>query len=116
MTKHVIALVRLAKNITQLLNTLVYLVRHEDLQTLVNKLHSALDLIIRKLDAEPAKPDPEPELLYDAKSAAARIGVGERTIYRLTQRGLLPVHSYVLGMRQFRHSDIERCRRFYRGE
>lgn len=65
---------------------------------------------------EPASDEREPERLYDAKYAAERIGVVDRTIYRLTEIGMLPVDSYKKGIRQFRHSDIERCRRYYRGE
>ncbi|WP_177181078.1 helix-turn-helix domain-containing protein [Parapedobacter koreensis] len=57
-----------------------------------------------------------PELLRDAKYAAERIGVVDRTLRRLTRKGMLPIHSYVNRRRRFRENDIERCRRFYRGE
>ncbi|GAA4777962.1 hypothetical protein GCM10023231_00500 [Olivibacter ginsenosidimutans] len=56
------------------------------------------------------------EVLYNAKYAADRIGVSDKTIGRLTQRGDLPVVAVKRRKRQFRLSDIERCRRYYRGE
>lgn len=64
---------------------------------------------------EPAPDEQELDQLYDAKYAAERIGVVERTVYRLTEKGMLPVHAYHRGQRRFLHSDIERCRREYRG-
>lgn len=95
------------------------------LNTIIDILKKILELLTRMEQGanggvadlqEPAPQAPDPDGLYGAKYAANRIGVGERTVYRLTQRGMLPVDSYTLGMRQFRHSDIERCRRYYRGE
>lgn len=95
------------------------------LNTIIDILKKILEQLIRMEQGgnsgvvalqEPTPNTPKPDRLYGAKYAADRIGVGERTIYRLTQRGLLPVDSYALGMRQFRHNDIERCRRYYRGE
>ncbi len=95
------------------------------LNTIIDILKKILEQLIRMEQGgnsgvavlqEPGQQRPDPDRLYSAKYAADRIGVGERTIYRLTQRGMLPVDSYALGMRQFRHSDIERCRRYYRGE
>ena len=59
---------------------------------------------------------PEEDTLHDAKYAADRIGVSDKTITRLTMQGRLPIHSCVNRKRQFRKSDIERCRRYYRGE
>jgi hypothetical protein len=59
---------------------------------------------------------PEEDTLHDAKYAADRIGVSDKTITRLTVQGRLPIDSYVNRKRQFRKSDIERCRRYYRGE
>jgi len=59
---------------------------------------------------------PEEETLHDAKYAADRIGVSDKTVTRLTVQGRLPIDSYVNRKRQFRKSDIERCRRYYRGE
>lgn len=59
---------------------------------------------------------PEEDTLHDAKYAADRIGVSDKTITRLTMQGRLPIDSYVNRKRQFRKSDIERCRRYYRGE
>lgn len=56
------------------------------------------------------------DTLHDARYAAERIGVSEKTISRLTGQGMLPIHSYVNRRRQFRKSDIDRCRRYYRGE
>ena len=82
---------------------------------LVELLKEAVSLlrhILMVLNAETEKPDP----LHDAKYAADRIGVVDRTLRRLTQKGELPVDSYVNGKRQFRASSIERCRRLYRGE
>lgn len=56
------------------------------------------------------------DTLHDAKYAADRIGVSDKTIFRLTAQGMLPVASYVNRKRQFRKSDIESCRRYYRGD
>ncbi|WP_262249996.1 helix-turn-helix transcriptional regulator [Parapedobacter soli] len=95
------------------------------LNNIIDILKQILELLTRMEqgatsgDAAAEEPTPQKQdddRLYSAKYAAERIGVGERTIYRLTKRGLLPVDSYTLGMRLFRHSDIERCRRFYLGE
>lgn len=95
------------------------------LNTIIDILKQILELLTRMEQGaasgnaaagQPAPQKPDGDRLYSAKYAADRIGVGERTIYRLTERGLLPVDSYELGMRLFRHSDIERCRRFYLGE
>lgn len=67
-----------------------------------------------KMNVEPSTPEPDP--LYDASYAADRIGVVDRTLYRLTGKGMLPIGSYGdKGTRLFRHSDIERCRRYYLG-
>jgi hypothetical protein len=55
------------------------------------------------------------DTLHDAKYAAERISVGDKTLSRLTRKGLLPIHSYVNRKRLFLASDIERCRRYYRG-
>ena len=114
MTKHMIALVRLAVDMTQLVGTLVNFVLREDVQTLIDKLHQVLDLTIRQLHDMPDDTKPDP--LHDAKFAAERIGVVDRTLRRLTKKGMLPVHSHINGKRWFRESDIERCRRYYRGE
>lgn len=57
----------------------------------------------------------EEELYRDAKYAEDRIGVSERTVMRLTAKGILPIALYVNRKRQFRDSDVERCRRYYRG-
>lgn len=102
---------RLIDVISAMLNTIIDILRkiHEQLARMEHSTNGAVA-------SPPAPQQPDPEPLHGAKYAADRIGVGERTIYRLTQRGMLPVHSYIRGTRQFRHSDIERCRRFYRGE
>jgi len=53
-------------------------------------------------------PDADP--LHHA-DAADRIGVVDKTISRLTKKGILPVACCINRKRQFRESDIERCRR-----
>lgn len=126
MTKHMIALVRLASDMVRLLGALVNFVLREDVQKLittlsdiagrfpVEKLALALDLTVRRLEAASPLPDTDP--LHDAKYAAERIGVVVKTIGRLTKKGMLPVDSYLNAKRMFRESHIERCRRYYRGE
>ncbi|MFC6101486.1 helix-turn-helix transcriptional regulator [Olivibacter domesticus] len=59
---------------------------------------------------------PEEDTLHSARYAAERIGISDKTVYRLTKSGMLPVHSYCNRERRFLLSDIERCRRYYRGE
>ncbi|MBK1442588.1 hypothetical protein JHJ32_21490 [Parapedobacter sp. ISTM3] len=105
-------------SITQLITLLreaVNLLR--EIVAALHKLLAVLLLIARQgVDnpqlAEIAKPD----TLHDAKYAAERIGVVDKTLSRLIKKGLLPIHSYVNRKRQFLESDIERCRRFYRDE
>jgi len=82
---------------------------------LVELLKEAVSLLRRILAALSAETE-QPEPLHDPVYAADRIGVVDRTLYRLTKKGMLPVHTYKDGVRQFRQSDIERCRKYYRGE
>lgn len=85
------------------------------LEQLAKHLPEVIALIHRNFPADGfEKPDSDP--LHDAKYAAGRIGVVDRTLRRLTHKGLLPVHTHFNGKRWFRESDIERCRRYYRGE
>lgn len=104
---------RIINLISALLNTIIDILK-KILEQLIRMEQGGNSGVVALQEHTPNTP--KPDRLYGAKYAADRIGVGERTIYRLTQRGMLPVHSYTLGMRQFRHSDIERCRRYYRGE
>lgn len=84
---------------------------------LITALLEWSDLSIAELKEKANGPrDTVPEdTLHDAKYAAERIGVGDKTLSRLTRKGLLPIHSYVNRKRLFLASDIERCRRYYRG-
>ena len=110
MTKHVLILVRLAGRIVRLLVALVDFSERFPL----DRLAMVLELAVHRLEEQPTESVPDP--LRDAKYAAGRIGVADKTLGRLTKKGLLPVHSYVNRKRLFRESDIERCRRLYRGE
>jgi len=104
---------RIVNLISVLLNTIIDILKQiHELLTRMEQGGTSEDATPQESIAQPQESD----RLYSAKYAADRIGVGERTIYRLTARGLLPVQTYTLGTRRFRHSDIERCRRYYRGE
>ncbi|GGG94017.1 hypothetical protein GCM10007415_31320 [Parapedobacter pyrenivorans] len=80
----------------------------------LEKLDQVFDMVCQHPPVACNTPEPDP--LYDASYAADRIGVVDRTLYRLTGKGKLPIDSYGdKGTRLFRHSDIERCRRYYLG-
>ncbi|MDX3916141.1 MULTISPECIES: hypothetical protein [Olivibacter] len=79
-------------------------------------LHALKTLSATSSDPSEQLKEKEEDTLHDARYAAERIGVSEKTISRLTGQGMLPIHSYVNRKRQFRKSDIDRCRRYYRGE
>ena len=111
--KRMLLMNRIIDLISAMLNTIIDILK-QILEQLTRMDQGAINGVVGL--QEPTPQASEPDRLYGAKYAADRTGVGERTIYRLTQRGMLPVDSYALGMRQFRHSDIERCRRYYRGE
>jgi|GEM_PF-887375 len=63
---------------------------------------------------ENAAPEP-PDPLHDRAYAMDRIGISEKTVYRLTREGKLPVADVINRRKFYRESDIEACRRYYRG-
>ncbi|MGK6351577.1 helix-turn-helix domain-containing protein [Parapedobacter sp. DT-150] len=89
------------------------------IHTLTDYLSEIITLLrqcVEMLHAIQREQAENPDPLHDAKYAANRIGVVDRTLYRLIKKGILPVDSYENGRRLFRESDIERCRRYYHGE
>ena|SRR5690606_67400 len=120
-----ISLVRATREMVRLLSLLVSFILREDVQKLIallvrytesvtpEKWATAVDLAVRLLNNAEHTPQQDP--LRDAKYAADRIGVVVKTIDRLVAKGILPVHSIINAKRMFRESDIERCRRYYRG-
>lgn len=59
----------------------------------------------------PEPPDP----LRDRAYAMGRIGISEKTVYRLTREGKLPIAEVINRRKFYRESDIEACRQYYRG-
>lgn len=117
--KHTLLMNQFVNLISALLNTIIDILERilEQLVLIANGVNRGAYSPASIELPEPPSQEPDPaDRLHGAKYAANRIGVVDRTLYRLTERGMLPVHSYTLGMRQFLHSDIERCRRYYLGE
>lgn len=83
----------------------------EDLRPLIQEIRYYLKVRRDSLEASIVVE----EEYHDAKEAEGIIGVSERTLKRLTDKGQLPVSHYVNRKRMFKKSDVERCRRYYRG-
>lgn len=106
----------LIQQLVELFKETVSLLR-QILSVLRALLHIAL-LLARKGQSAGIHP-PETlaeDPLHDAVYAADRIGVSDKTLGRQIKKGLLTVADRKNRKRLFRKSDIEKCRRFYRGE
>jgi|GEM_PF-3460894 len=86
------------------------------LREMIAELIAIKVALVQGIEERPAQ-EPIPEdPLRDAQYAANRIGVSDKTVCRLTQRNMLPIICVINRKKQFRNSDIERCRGYYRGE
>jgi len=92
---------------------LLYEFIKEDLRPFIQEAHTYVREKREHIRRESLPKSDDQGRLFDAKYAEARIGVGDKTISRLSRKGELPVICYVNRKRQFRESDIERCRRLY---
>lgn len=84
---------------------------NEDLRPLIREIREYLKARRESLEASV---DVEEEY-HDAEEAEGIIGVSERTLKRMTKSGLLPISHYANRKRMFKKSDVEHCRRYYRG-
>ena len=112
MTKQLIALVRAAVLISSLIRILTDFVLREDVQTLIVKLHQALDAIIQKLDADHQVSIPTADIptavYHNQRMAAAFLGCSEKTVYRYRKQGALPFSYDKQGNIRYAEHDLEK--------
>lgn|SRR5690606_819592 len=93
------------------MRTLTDFVLREDVQTLIVKLHQALDAIIQKLDADHQVSFPTadiPTVYHNQRMATAFLGCSEKTVYRYRKQGVLPFSYDKQGNIRYAEHDLKK--------